>query len=1241
MHLLAAKSGTIDDGLEPFDLSQTPADLLFISSADSELTAISEAITETGHQASVRLASLNHLQHPMSVDLHLEETASKSKLVIIRVLGGMGYWQYGVEQYSSVLREKNIPFALLPGDDKPDPELRSLSTINDGHYDHLWGYLVEGGLENTGNFLKYTNSILKADTVPPGPKPVLKAGVYWPGEGITSTKDIYKHWNSEQHVVPIIFYRALIQGVGLNPINRLVKALIRDDLNPLPIFVASLKDPLCQATIQAIFKKHPPTVILNSTAFSVNSLNSEKEAPDNPLTSRAANKAPVFQVIFSSSTEEVWEAELNGLSGRDIAMNVALPEVDGRVLSRAVSFKGESFFDNVTECSITTYRARGDRIAFVSSLTKNWCALRQVKNQHRKAAFIMANYPNRDGRLANGVGLDTPESIITVSKELKENGHQLDDFPESSSELMQILTSGPTNWLPDRAEKTGGEFYLLESYLKEYKKLPYEFRSKVEDRWGSPEDDPFITSLSKKGQNRKDKGFALSIHRFNNVIVGLQPARGYNIDAKETYHSPDLMPPHNYIAFYFWIRFDFKTHAIVHMGKHGNLEWLPGKSLALSNSCTPEAILGPTPHIYPFIVNDPGEGTQAKRRAQAVIIDHLTPPMARAETYGALRELEGLIDEYYEAYSIDQRRIKILQKEILSLTGSSGLIDDVGLSGKGDESDLAKLDAYLCDLKEAQIRDGLHIFGLAPTGNLARDLVISLTRLPRNDGRNGNSSLTQAIANDFQLNLNTLDANMSQPWKGPFPNELEDISDDKWRSFGDTIERIEIFAQKLLDGERKSPGTETNCVLEKIKTEVYPAVSDCGPSEISGIINALKGNFIQPGPSGAPTRGRLDVLPTGRNFYSVDSRSMPTITAWNIGWKSANLLLEKHLQDHGDWLRTLFLSAWGTSNMRTGGDDIAQCLALMGVKPKWDDISKRVTGFEILPLNILGRPRVDVTLRISGFFRDAFPQLISLVDSAATAIMNLDEPADQNIAATRFKSGEDSSRVYGAKPGAYGAGLQALIDERIWNTKSDLAESYIEWGSYAYGKDASGIKKTEGFETRLKQTEAIVQNQDNREHDILDSDDYYQFEGGAAAAVSTLQGIDRPIYHNDHSRPERPIIRTLEEEISRVVRSRVVNPKWINGVKRHGYKGAFEIAATLDYLFAFSATTGAVKSHHFDLTFESYLEDTETFNFIKENNEPALFEMAQKFKEALDRGLWIPKSNSARVVLEKLTQKIY
>ncbi|HEV8037118.1 cobaltochelatase subunit CobN, partial [Yoonia sp.] len=393
-----------------------------------------------------------------------------------------------------------------------------------------------------------------------------------------------------------------------------------------------------------------------------------------------------------------------------------------------------------------------------------------------------------------------------------------------------------------------------------------------------------------------------------------------------------------------------------------------------------------------------------------------------------------------------------------------------------------------------------------------------------------------------------------------------------------------------------------------------------------------------PGPSGAPTRGRMDVLPTGRNFYSVDSRAVPTPTAWALGWKSANLLIEKHLQDHGDWPRSLLVTAWGTANMRTGGDDIAQALALMGVKPTWDSANRRVTGFEVLPQSVLCRPRVDVTLRISGFFRDAFPQLIALVDSAARAVQDMDEPDDLNPAAARAKAGEDQTRVFGSKPGAYGAGLQALIDERIWADKSDFAEAYLEWGSYAYGEGAEGRKDRKAFEARLSQAEAVVQNQDNREHDILDSDDYYQFEGGAAAAISTLQGQDRPIYHNDHSRPERPVIRTLDDEIGRVVRSRVVNPKWIDGVKRHGYKGAFEIAATMDYLFAFAATTGAVRNHHFDLVEEAFIKDEATRDFIANANAPALKDIAQRLQEAIDRNLWQPKSNSARARIAGLLQ---
>nr|MDJ0826235.1 cobaltochelatase subunit CobN [Rhodobacter sp.] len=418
--------------------------------------------------------------------------------------------------------------------------------------------------------------------------------------------------------------------------------------------------------------------------------------------------------------------------------------------------------------------------------------------------------------------------------------------------------------------------------------------------------------------------------------------------------------------------------------------------------------------------------------------------------------------------------------------------------------------------------------------------------------------------------------------------------------------------------------------------EILPALRACGPGEGAGLLTALAGHFVAPGPSGAPTRGRPDTLPTGRNFFSVDSRAVPTQTAWALGWKSANLLIDKHLQTHGDWPRTMLITAWGTANMRTGGDDIAQALALMGVKPQWDAASRRVTGFEIIPATALGRPRVDVTLRISGFFRDAFPAQIALIDSAARAVMALDEPEDINPAAARAARENSTARVFGSKPGAYGAGLQAMIDERLWSDKKDLAEAYLEWGSYAYGQDEDGRRDRAALERRLSQTEAIVQNQDNREHDILDSDDYYQFEGGAAAAVATLQGRDRPIYHNDHSRPERPVIRTLDDEIGRVVRARAVNPKWIDGVKRHGYKGAFEIAATVDYLFAFAATTGAVRGHHFDLVEAAYLEDDATRDFLADANPAALKEIAERLSEAIERGLWTPRSNSARARIEAL-----
>lgn len=1224
MHLLAATPGSIDDGSEAVDLCQSPADLVVISAADTELALLSEARAAMTEAPTLRLASLLHLRHPMSVDLHLDTCATKSRMVIARVLGGAGYWTYGLAQYAARLHEAGVAFVALPGDDKPDTELAALSTVSTEDYHRLWSYLTEGGAENAVAFLSYARAMLDGGEKPAPAKPLLRAGLYWPGKGVADLGQLEKLWTEGAPVVPLVFYRALVQGAGLGPINGLIEALMAQGLNPLPVFVASLKDPVSAATLESLFQEAPPEVILNCTAFAVGT--PESGDTDTPLSNAATNGAPVFQVVLAGSSHEAWETGTSGLSARDIAMNVALPEVDGRVMTRAVSFKGEAYRDDATECTIATYRAEESRIGFVAELAANWARLRHMPRAERKVALVLANYPNKDGRLANGVGLDTPAATVNTLHRLAAEGYVVDAPPPDSDDLMQQIMRGPTNWLTDRAARQGGVRMALADYRARYETLPEPVRQQIEERWGQPEDDPFVT----------EEGFALSILTFGNVVVGVQPARGYNIDPTETYHSPDLAPPHNYLAFYLYLRHSFGAQAVAHMGKHGNMEWLPGKAVALSETCLPEAVFGPMPHLYPFIVNDPGEGTQAKRRAQAVIIDHLTPPLTRAETYGPLRDLEALVDEYFEAAGVDPRRISTLRREILSLSSVTGLDRDVGMTGTDEDGDLAKLDAYLCELKEAQIRDGLHIFGTAPEGRLARDLALALVRVPRGDGKGRNASLIRAIALDLGLNFDPLDCDMAQVFGDERPECLIQTSADIWRTHGDTVERIELYSAQLLDEGLDAPGPASQAMLENLRAEVLPMVAACGPAEMEALLTGLDGRFVPPGPSGAPTRGRLDVLPTGKNFYSVDARAVPTQTAWQLGWKSANLLIERHLQEHGDWPRSLLITAWGTANMRTGGDDIAQALALMGVKPTWDTMSRRVTGFEILPASVLGRPRVDVTLRVSGFFRDAFPQLIALVDSAARAVQALDEPEEDNPAAARARRGEGKSRVFGSKPGAYGAGLQAMIDERIWTDKADLAAAYLEWGGYAYGAAQEGVRDREGFEARLSEVEAIVQNQDNREHDLLDSDDYYQFEGGAAAAVATLQGRDRPIYHNDHSRPERPVIRTLDEEIGRVVRSRVVNPKWINGVKRHGYKGAFEIAATVDYMFAFAATTHAVKDHHFDLVHAAFIEDDDTRDFIAEHNAPALREIAERLIEAMERGLWRPRSNSARGLLERL-----
>ena len=1248
MHLLAAKPGAIADGGQAVDLKQSPADIVVLSAADSELACLAAAharISEAGFP-SLRLASLLALVHPLSVDLYLEKTLSQARLIVVRVLGGYPYWSYGIEQVARVCAERGIGLAVLAGDDQPDPELASFSTLPTEACHRLWQYLVHGGIGNAVEFLRYAATLTGHGGAWLEPRPLLRAGLYWPGREQATLTDIRSAWpEPERPVAALVFYRALVQSGNLKAIDALITALVAEGLNPLPVFASSLKDAVAAATIEHLFTEVRPAIVLNGTGFAVSTPSAGATAPVFP-----GCDGVVLQVIFAGSDEAQWRAGSQGLSARDIAMNVALPEVDGRVISRAVSFKGAARHDRATEATIVSYEPVADRIAFVARLAAAWVALKTTPAAERRIMLVLANYPNRDGRLGNGVGLDTPASAVVILNALREAGYAVADLPAEGNALVERLSSGPTNDWRRLGERTIRETLSLSDYRAFFAGLPADVQAKVNERWGAPENDPFFVAGAPAGA---EGGFALAVVRFGSVALGLQPARGYNIDPQASYHDPDLVPPHNYFAFYSWIRRQFGAHAVVHLGKHGNLEWLPGKAVALSERCFPEAVLGPLPNLYPFIVNDPGEGTQAKRRAQAVIIDHLTPPLTRAESYGPLRNLEQLVDEYYEASSTDPRRLKVLADEILSLSQSIGLDRECGIAPvDGTDDALAKLDRYLCELKELQIRDGLHVFGVSPTEPMLADLLVALARVPRGSGNGGDASLLRALAADLGLGLDPLDADLARAWEGPRPGALG--GSDPWRTAGDTVERLEALAVKLVAGDIEVPAgwTATVSVLAEIETRIRPAVDACSGRELAGLLTGLDGRFVPPGPSGAPTRGRPDVLPTGRNFYSVDTRTVPTPAAWTLGWKSAALLVERYVQDNGDWPQRLAISAWGTSNMRTGGDDIAQALALLGVRPTWDAGSRRVNGFEVLPLSVLDRPRVDVTLRISGFFRDAFPGLIDLFDSAVRAVAALDEPARHNPIAARVAAdratlaaeglADDAAgqlaaaRVFGSKPGAYGAGLQALIDEKGWQTDADLARAYLVWGGYAYGGGLKGRPAEALFAQRLEAVQAVVQNQDNREHDILDSDDYYQFEGGMTAAVRVLSGRQPTVYHADHARPETPRIRTLTEELARVVRARVVNPKWIAGAMRHGYKGGCEMAATVDYLFAFAATAHCVADHQFDAVFDAYIEDDTVRAFLEDNNPEALKEMSQRLLEAQDRGLWRPKRNSARDTLNEL-----
>ncbi|ABG03605.1 hydrogenobyrinic acid a,c-diamide cobaltochelatase [Rubrobacter xylanophilus DSM 9941] len=1208
----------------------SPERIVFLSTADTEILAAARAARALPEGfPEVRCANPARMEEPAA---ELEGLLEGARAVIVRLLGGRRAWPGGFELLRARCRSLGVPLLALGGEAVPDAELAALSTAPRGAVAQAFEYLRHGGVRNTANLLRFV-----ADTLLMGgygfdpPEPVPQAGTYRP-EGLS--------FRPERPTVGVVFYRAHLLAGNTAFVDELCRALEEAGANPLPVYCYSLRGGGEEAALRLLEGRADALVVTVLASGGSGAADAVREGnPEDWLEWEAPALerlgVPVVQGICATTPRGDWEGSPAGLSPLDVAWQVAIPEFDGRVVSVPFSFKETVREGSPVGAPLTVYRPDPERARRVAGIAARLARLRRTPNERKRVAILLSNYPTRHSRVGNAVGLDTPRSAVRLLARLKGAGYRVEGAPEEGDALIhalvraggydqEFLTAGQLQNAAGRVEAS--------RYAGWFRRLPEALRREVEEHWGPPPGDLYV----------EGGGIAVAGLRFGNVFVGIQPPRGFGENPVAIYHDPDLPPSHHYLAVYWWLEEVFGAHAVVHLGKHGTLEWLPGKSLGLSAACAPDVALGSLPLLYPFVVNDPGEGTQAKRRAHAVIVDHLIPPMTRAETYGGLARLEELLDEYYQVETLDPAKLPAIEQRIWETLREAELHRDLGVEEKPEEFSgfLSHVDGYLCEIKDLPIRGGLHVLGEPPEGEGLRHLAAQIMRL----GAGEVPGLRRAVAAAFGLDERELAADGGAPARAPegllsrFPGPSATASD--------LLDRLEEAQQALLAAlERRGwdPGAaEEVCgeVLGRADAgvarslrfaagEVVPRLLGAS-REIESLLAGLEGRYVPAGPSGSPTRGQINVLPTGRNFYSVDPRAIPSRLSWEVGQRLAGDLLERHLREEGRYPETVGIVVWGTAAMRTRGDDVAEILALLGLRPVWDEESLRVRGLEVIPLEELGRPRIDVTVRISGFFRDAFPNLVSLIDDAVRTAAGLEEPGEMNFVrkhvVRELAEGREARRatlrVFGSAPGAYGAGLLPLIDARNWRSDEDLAEVYAVWGGYAYGRGVDGVEARAELEANLRRTEVAVKNVDNREHDIFDSDDYFQYHGGMIAAVRALAGRNPRGYIGDSADPSRVRTRDLAEEARRVFRGRVANPKWVGAMMRHGYKGAFELSATVDYLFGYDATAEVVEDWMYREVTRRYLLDGEVRRFMQESNPWALRAIGERLLEAAERGLW-------------------
>ncbi|MGI5167184.1 cobaltochelatase subunit CobN [Spirillospora sp. CA-253888] len=1174
--------------------------ILLLSTSDTDL------LSARASGADFRLAN------PARVAVaDLPALVEGADLIVVRLLGGRRAWEEGLDALLAGPR----PVVVLSGEQQPDAELMELSTVPAGVSAEAHAYLAHGGpgnLADLHDFLSDTVLLTGHGFGPPTPTPT------W---GVLEREAR----RTEGPLVGVLYYRAHHLAGNTAFVETLCTAIEDAGGRALPIFCASLRtaDDELLATLGTADALVVTVLAAGGTRPAFASAGGDDEAWD--VGALAALDVPILQGLCLTSERATWEANDDGLSPLDTATQVAVPEFDGRLITVPFSFK------EIDEDGLSVYAADPERAARVAGIAVKHAALRHVPAAERRIALMLSAYPTKHARIGNAVGLDTPASVIALLNAMRERGYEIgDDFPTEGDALMHALIAAggqDADWLTE-AQLTGNPIRIPAARYKQwYATLPEDLREGIERHWGPPPGELFVDdSADPEGE------IVLAALRSGNIVIMVQPPRGFGENPVAIYHDPDLPPSHHYLAAYRWLQDGFGAHAVVHVGKHGNLEWLPGKAAGMSASCGPDAALGDLPLIYPFLVNDPGEGTQAKRRAHATLVDHLIPPMARADSYGDIARLEQLLDEHANIAALDPAKLPAIRAQIWTLIQAARLDHDLGLDDRPHDAEfddfLLHVDGWLCEVKDVQIRDGLHVLGQAPQGENRADLVLAMLRARQ---MWGGSVTLPGLREALGLNEESTDR-----------NEVDGF-EEKARALVLAMEQKD-WAPSAAD--EIAEGTVAD-ILRFAATEIVPRL-DRTTDEIGMVLHALDGGYVPAGPSGSPLRGLINVLPTGRNFYSVDPKAVPSRLAWETGRAMADSLLERYRQDTGEWPQSVGLSVWGTSAMRTSGDDIAEVLALLGVRPVWDEASRRVTGLEPIPLAELGRPRIDVTVRISGFFRDAFPHAVAMLDDAVQLAAAQEEDAADNfvrahVQADQAEHGDArraTMRVFGSRPGAYGAGILPLIDSRNWRDDSDLAEVYAVWGGYAYGRDLDGVPARPDMENAYRRISVAAKNTDTREHDIADSDDYFQYHGGMIATVRALTGKAPAAYIGDSTRPDTVRTRTLNEETSRVFRARVINPRWLSAMRRHGYKGAFELAATVDYLFGYDATAGVVADWMYEKLATTYALDPENQKFFEESNPWALHGITERLLEAADRGMWEHPEQATLEALKQLYLKV-